>query len=532
VSSSITLGVTDLAGVATYHNDASRDGVNQAEYALTTSTVSNSTFGKLFSCTVDGAVYAQPLWAGNITMQSDGKKHNVVVVATTHDSVYAFDADSSPCVMLWQTSLLMTGEIPVPSGTSGNLVGGGYGDITPETGVIGTPVIDLNTKTVYVVGKSVNTATGPTFFQRLHALDLTSGAEKTAFHSPETIAFSGFNPQTQLQRAGLALVNGIVYICWASHEDTQPYHGLVAGYSAANVQQSPSTFNDTPNGSEAGIWMAGGAPAVDSSNNLYVITGNGTFDASGDYGESFLKLSPSLGVVDSFTANNQADLTSGDLDLGAGGAAILVDAPGTPHPYLIVGGGKGTSFKGMIYVVDRTNLGGYQQGSGGADKVVQEFSFGHATFATGAFWQNTLYIAGVGGPMEAFALDTGSSTFFTNPTSSTVPSSFGFPGATPSISANGTTPNTTVVWALKNNTYCTNQSSSCGPAVLYAYDAQLNELWDSTMGTGNTAGNAVKFIVPTVANGKVYVGTRGNNSGGAFSSTSTGELDVYGLKPN
>ena len=364
VSASFTAGVTDLQGVTTYHNDQSRDGVNSQEYALTTSTVSTATFGKLFSCPVDGAVYAQPLWVANVNIS--GTKHNVVVVATAHDSVYAFDADGPSCNQLWKTGMLQGTEVPVPSGTSGNLVGGGSGDITPETGIIGTPVIDLSTSTIYVVAKSVVTS-GPTFYQRLHALDLATGVEKASFSSPATISFSGFNSQTELQRTGLALANGVVYICWASHEDTPPYHGLVAGYSASNVSQLVSTFNATPNGTQGGIWMSGGAPAVDASNNLYVITGNGTYDSNGDYSESFLKLSTAnnqLTVADSFTASNQSALTSGDKDLGSGGAAILVDLPPpAPHQQLIVGGGKGVTFGGMLYLLDRTHLGGYQQGN-------------------------------------------------------------------------------------------------------------------------------------------------------------------------
>jgi IPT/TIG domain len=541
ISASTNVYVTDLGSVSTYHNNVSRDGVNQQEHALTTSNVNTSTFGKLFSCPVDGAVYAQPLWVANVTVGPN--KHNVVVVATAHDSIYAFDADGPSCATLWHTSLLGSGEVPVPSGTTGNLVGGGSGDITPETGVIGTPVIDISTNTVYVISKSVVTS-GPTFFQRLHALDLATGTEKSSMSSPSTISFSGFNSRTELQRAGLALgSNGVVYICWASHEDTQPYHGLVAGYSASNVSSLVATFNTTPNGVEGGIWMSGGAPSIDASGNLYVITGNGTFDSSGDYSESFLKLSPTgnpMTVLSSFTAFDQDILTNGDMnhggdkDVGAGGAAILVDMPGAPHPQLIVGGGKGITFGGLLYVLDRNNLGGYN-GPGGPDNVVQEFSFNHAIFATGAFWQNTLFIAGVSGPLQAFALNPTTSQFSTNPVaSSSFPTSFGFPGATASISTNGTTPNTTLIWALNSSQYCTNQSKgACGPAILYAYDPSLHELWDSTMASGDAAGNAVKFTLPTIANGKVYVGSRGNNIGGAFGSTSvSGQLDVYGLKPN
>ncbi|MGB8323936.1 MAG: hypothetical protein WCE52_13340, partial [Candidatus Acidiferrum sp.] len=291
-SASVTFGVTDLAGVFTYHNNLSRNGSNPSEYALTPSNVSSTTFGKLFSCTVDGAVYAQPLWVANLKV--GGVSHNVVLVATQHDSLYAFDADvnTSPCTPLWHVSLIdaahggSSSETTVPSGTTGNLVGSGYGDITPEVGVTGTPVIDPTSDTLYVVSKSVITS-GPTFYQRLHAIDITTGNEKTG--SPVTIAgtYPGsgdggttttFSPRQQNQRPGLALVNGVVYIAWASHEDTAPYYGWVMGYNASNLSQA-AALNISPNVGHGGIWMGGAAPSADSSNNLYLITGNANFDA-------------------------------------------------------------------------------------------------------------------------------------------------------------------------------------------------------------------------------------------------------------
>ena len=324
-SASATIGVTNLAGVFTYHNDLSRDGSNPSEYALTTANVTAATFGKLFSCTVDGAIYAQPLWVANLTI--NGASHNVVFVATQHESLYAFDADASPCVMLWHASLIDTnhggtaGETSVPSGPTGNLVGGGNGDITPEVGVTGTPVIDPATNTLYVVSKSV-IPSGPTFFQRLHAIDLLTGNEKTS--SPVTIAgtYPGtgdggttttFVARGQNQRPGLALVNGTVYITWASHEDHPPYYGWVMGYNETNLAQAPMVLNLTPNVGYGGIWMGGAAPAADSSNNLYLITGNATFDATNatapnnDYGDSFLKLTSGLGVSQYFTPSDQAN---------------------------------------------------------------------------------------------------------------------------------------------------------------------------------------------------------------------------------
>jgi hypothetical protein len=535
-SASATIGVTNLPGVITYHNDLSRDGVNAQEYALTTANVANTTFGKLFSCATDGAIYAQPLWVADLSI--GGAQRNVVVVATQHDSLYAFDADANPCSQLWHANLIDTehggtsGETPVPGGPTGFLVGGGDGDISPEVGVTGTPVIDPSTNTLYVVSKSVMTS-GPAFFQRLHAIDLTTGNEK--FQGPVNVVASvmgagdgasggsvPFNPRTQNQRPGLALANGVVYVAWSAHEDQDPYHGWVLAYSAATLAQV-ETFSDTPNGKRGGIWMGGGAPAVDASNNLHLITGNGTFDAGGasspnnDYGDTFLKLSSTLRVSDFFTPTDQAVLEANDLDFGSGGAAILVDQPSGPAPHLMIGGGK----NGAMYVVNRDHMGRL-----GDSNVWQKFRFGLSIFATGAFWNNTFYLAGVGGPLTAFPLNGTTDKF--EVLSSVSGTSYGFPGASPSVSATGTSNG--IIWALDNSQYCTKRSPGCGPAVLHAYDATnlATELWNSSQGSGNALGHAVKFAVPTVANGKVYVGTRGSD----VSSGGVGELDVYGLLPD
>jgi hypothetical protein len=541
-SASATVGVTDLAGVFTYHNDLSRDGSNSSEYALTPSNVAAGTFGKLFSCSAaDGAIYTQPLWVANLAI--GGARHNAVFVATQHESLYAFDADASPCVTLWHASLIDSnhggtgGESSVPAGPSGNLVGGGSGDITPEVGVTGTPVIDPATGTLYVVSKSVSP--GPTFFQRLHAIDILSGHEK--FGGPVAIAatFPGtgdgtstttFDPGTQNQRPALALVNGVVYVAWASHEDQPPYYGWVIGYNAATLARA-SVLNVTPNVHYGGIWMGGSAPAADASNNLYVITGNGNFDANSstapnnDYGDSFLKLTNSLTVSQSFTPSDESSDNAGDLDFGAGGAAILVDQPSAPIQHMVIGGGK----DGFLYVLNRDAMGGF-----GDSHAWQHINFGNPIFSTGAFWNGRFYLAGVSGPLQAYTLNSTSGQFDLTSVPQS-PGVFGFPGSTPSVSSTPPpSPANGIVWALDNGTYCTQQSNGCGPAILHAYDATnvATELWNSMQGTGNAAGNAVKFTVPTVANGKVYVGTRGNNTGGATSSTTIpGELDVYGLLP-
>jgi hypothetical protein len=535
-SASTTIYVTDLLGVYTYHNDLARDGVNAQEYALTPATV-RTTFKKLASCQVDGAIYAQPLWVANLTL--GGVNHNVVIVATQHDSLYAFDADvnTSPCTPLWHVSLIdaahggSSSETTVPSGTTGYLVGGGSGDITPEVGVTGTPVIDPTSHTLYVVSKSV-IASGPTFYQRLHAIDLTTGNEKTG--SPVTIAgtYPGtadggttttFSPRQQNQRPGLALVNGVVYIAWASHEDNPPYYGWVIGYNASNLSQA-AVLNISPNVGRGGIWMGGAAPSADSSNNLYLITGNAIFDATNttaphnDYGDSFLKLTSSLAVSQYFTPSDESTDNSGDNDFGAGGAAILVDQPTGPVQHLVIGGGK----DGYLYLLNRDAMGGL-----GDSNAWQRFNFGNGIFATGAFWNNTFYMAGIYGPLQAYSFNTTTGKFNTANISQSS-ATFSFPGSTPSVSSSGTTNG--IVWALNNGNYCTNPSKACGPAVLHAYDATslATELWNSSTSGTDNAGNAVKFAVPTVANGKVYVGTRGSD----VSQGGIGELDVYGLKPN
>jgi hypothetical protein len=539
-SASATIGVTDLAGVFTYHNDLSRDGSNPSEYALTTSNVTATTFGKLFSCTVDGAVYAQPLWVANLTI--NGAKHNVVLVATQHESLYAFDADARPCVTLWHANLIATnhggtaGETSVPSGPTGNLVGNANGDITPEVGVTGTPVIDPMTNTVYVVSKSV-IPSGPTFFQRIHAIDTLTGSERAG--SPVTIAatYPGtgdgsstttFDAGQQNHRPALTLVNGVVYIAWASHEDRVPYYGWVMGYNAANLAQT-AVLNVTPNVGYGGIWMGGSALAADSSNNLYLITSNGGFDANSstapnnDYGDSFLKITSGLSVSQYFTPSDEAIDNSSDQDFGSGGAAILLDQPSSPVPHLVIGGGK----DGTLYLLNRDSMGGL-----GDSNAWQSFNFGFPIFATGAFWNGRFYLAGVNGPLQSYSFNTATGMFDLSSVPQS-PGSFGFPGSTPSVSSSGTVNG--IVWVLDNGNYCTPESDGCGPTVLHAYDATnvAKELWNSTQGAGNAAGNAVKFTVPTVANGKVYVGTRGNNTGGnTSSSTIPGELDVYGLLPN
>ena len=421
-SSAITIGVTDLAGVTTYHNNLSRDGSNTQEYALTTANVTSSTFGKLFSCAIDAPAYAQPLWVANLNI--GGGKHNVIFAASSHDTVYAFDADASPCVQYWSKSLLGSGETYLSQGD----VGGEGTDIYPDVGIVGTPVIDLSTQTLYVVSKSkdISSSCAPASacHQRLHGLSLVDGSEKFGgpanIDSSITVPGTGdgssngvlpFNTKTENQRPGLALVNGVVYISWASHEDKDPYHGWVIGFSAGNLSAGPTAvWNSTPNtvanftNSRGGIWMSGGAPAADSSGNLYFLTGNGSFDANAggsNYGDSTIKLSASSGfsVAGYFTPSDQASLDASDKDHGSGGAAILLDQASGPVHHLLIGGGK----EGTLFLLNRDNMGQYSSSN---NNVVQSISFGQSIFATSAFWNNSLYLAGVGGPLQQFTFNT------------------------------------------------------------------------------------------------------------------------------
>jgi len=549
-SSSVTIGVTDLPGVYTYHNDRARDGVNDREYALTAATVNSTRFGKLFSCSVDGAIYTQPLWAANLRI--DGALHNVVFVGTEHDSLYAFDADIRPCSQLWKASLndVAHGGSGLERPVSGTLVGRGDGDLLPEVGITGTPVIDPQSAIVYVVSKSMNLL-GRRFYQRLHAIDLATGAEKAG--SPITIAasFPGtgdrgsqvtFNARLENQRAALALVNAIVYVAWGSHEDRSPFYGWIMGYTYNSTGfKQTGVLNVAPNTREAGIWMSGAAPAADSDNALYVITGNGGFDRrkatppNDDYGDSLLKLSGDLHVLQYFTPSNEQFNNAANNDFGAGGAPVLGDLPaGSPITHLAIGGGK----DGHLYVVNRDSLGGF-----GDDKAWQQISIGTegdlnaatpgVIFSVPALWNNYLYIAGAGGPLEAYRLDAATAHLSLVSTAKVPPAGFSYPGSTPSVSSRGNADG--IVWILDNGRYCTPASPGCGASVLHAYDATDvgRELWNSSEVVTDAAGYAVKFTVPTIANGKVYVATRGANRGKRYWPLSnSGELDVYGLKPN
>jgi len=522
-SATAPIVVTNYPGVFTYHNDLARTGQNLSETVLTTGNVNRAQFGKRFSYSVDGAIYAQPLYVASVNIPGQGF-HNVVYVATEHDSVYAFDADGLTSTPLWQDSFINPGAgvTTIPSGDIP------CSDISPEYGITGTPVIDPAANALYVVVRTKEVSGGVTnYVQRLHALNITNGSELAG--SPVVIqptvpgggAYNDgqgnvlFNGLLANQRAGLVLSDGVIYIAWGSSCDTNPFHGWIVGISESSLQQV-AVFNTTPNGEEAGIWQGGAAPAVDANGNLFLSTGNGSFDADFDgsgWGSGLLKLSTSggLSVLDYFTPYNAYFLDgAANLDISSGGVLLLPDQPTAPT-HLLLGGGK----QGTVYLVNRDNMGGFD--STGDAQIVQELEFavggavGAAGVVTGiwgmpAYYQNQVYYAGVADVAKALVLYNG----FLSPTPvSQSVQKFWYPGATPSISANGSSNG--IVWLVLQ------QLATGGPSLLFALDAAnvSSQLYSSSTTPG---GGSLQFVVPTVANGKVYVGT-------------ATELDIYGLLP-
>ncbi|HJZ84048.1 MAG TPA: pyrrolo-quinoline quinone [Polyangia bacterium] len=499
-SGTASVAVTDYPGTFTFHNDNQRTGQNLRELALTPAVVNQDRFGKLFSCPIDGYAYAQPLYVANVSI--GGGFRNVVYVATEHNTLYAFDADANPCIEVWPHQTLGGSVPPVDTGETG--------DVVPEIGITSTPVIDPETGTLYVAAKTKEA--GPTYVHRLHAIDIATGAEK--FGGPVELAAAGFDPLPHLQRPALLLNGGTVYVAFGSHGDNNSWHGWVFGYNAITLAQifAWSSTNLGSN-SQGAIWQSGNGPAADSDGNIYLETGNGDFDPSvGSYGDSVIKLSPTGAVLDYFTPYNEADLNAADIDLGSGGPIVLPDQTG-PTPHLVLATGK----TGILYVLDRDNMG--QKGAVADDQIVQSVGVQPNLTDTGgmfgqpAYWNGNLYAVAIDDYAKAFTLLDG--------TVSDVPISqsatpFAYPGATPAVSAFGASNG--VVWALEGNGYSPSASVS---VVLHAYDANdlATELYNSSLaGPRDAAGAAVKFAVPTVANGKVYVGTQA-------------ELTVYGLLP-
>jgi len=497
--------------VTTYHNDTFRTGQNTQEVMLTTANVNTNQFGKLFSAPVNGDVYAQPLYVSALSIPGNGI-HNVVFAATEEDIVYAFDADSGG--LLWQQSMIDTahgaapGAVPVDMTLGGDLP---CGNIVPHVGITSTPVIDPGSNTMYVEAKSKESGT---FVHRLHALDLATGNEK--FPGPVVIDGSSqgvsFDALHHMNRPGLLLMAGNIYLAYASHCDITPYHGWVFVYNAANFAQV-GVFITTPNPNvprppnavpgAGGIWMSGAGPAGDGV-NVFAATGNGDFDNLTDFGDSVLRLTLGAGglaLTDWFTPFNQNTLNDQDLDLGSGGVLLLPDQSG-PHLHELVLSAK----EGRIYVVDRDQMTSdnlHYCPNCGFDNIAQELppNTVGGVWSTPAYWNNNVYFWGVNDTLKAFSLSNGQLSLRANSIDA-----YPYPGATPSISANGASNG--IVWSIKH----------ANPAVLRAHDAvSLNLLYSSDQNPGrDNPGPALNFTVPTVANGKVYVGT-------------TGQLAAFGL---
>ncbi len=527
----VALSLRAQVNVLTYHNDNARTGLNTNETILTPTNVNLYGFGKIFSQPVDGVVYAQPLYVSGLSIPGKGA-HNVVFVATEHDSVYAFDADSNigpNSAPLWHTSFINPASGITPVTTAD--VGGCPSFRENEIGIVGTPVIDATGGTLYLVARTKEPLPPPnnqTLIQvhRLHALDITNGNER--LNSPVVIAASvlgtgdgssggmlSFDSAIHLQRAALLLVGGVVYVAWASSNcDGGPFHGWIMGYNVQTLQQV-AAFNVSPNARQGGIWMSGAGLAADPDGAIYCVTGNGAFDTTPNpqtFGDSVLKLvpGPDLTVTDYFTPHDQAAMDSGDNDLGSGGAMVLPDSVGSVmHPHLLVAAGK----DGKFYLLDRDNMGHFNPANN--SQIVQELPFYSLQsgpphfFGMPALFKNRLYLQAEGEVLKSFSIASG--TINATPLSQAT-EAFAFRGAPPSISANGT--NNGIVWQLAvGNTFV---------APLRAYDAEdlSHKLYDSIVST--QAGlpdqvSYVKFVVPTIASGKVYLGT-------------TNALAVFGLR--
>ncbi len=517
------LAAAGLAAVATYHNDNARTGQNAIETVLTPDNVNPAHFGRLYSFPVDGYVYAQPLYMPQVALPGNGI-HNVVIVATQHDSVYAFDADSPTPAPLWRVNFLHPDAgITTLSPNDVNA-----SDILPEIGITSTPVIDIASNTVYVVAATKESGV---FYHRLHALDMTSGAEK--FGGPRIIQASypgnaqdavegvlSFSSRFQLQRAALLLSKGKVYVAFASNADSGLYHGWVIAFDATTMRQA-GAWVSTPNGYQGGIWMSGCGIAADNDGNLFLSVANGPFDAYGEepganFSDSVVKLKPGasgIALADFFTPFNQAKMAKDDLDLGSSGVVLLPDQPG-PYPHLAITSGK----NGHIYLLNRDTFGGYGAGLKGDPQAVQELSGQlRQQMGTPAYWNGKLYFGAGISPhkdsIKAFALRNG--TLSTTPVSQTA-AIYHLTRSTVSVSANGS--GNGIVWAVDNDAY---YDAHQGPAVLHAYDAKNlgRELYNSNQRLArDNPGQASKFTVPTVADGKVFVGT-------------ANQVSVYGLLP-
>ena len=499
------------AQVLTAQYDNARTGATLHETILTPANVNVASFGKIFSYTVDGDVYAQPLFLPNVEIPGKGV-HNVIYIATGHDSVYAFDAAGVPADPLWHVSFLNPG---------GGITGVPARDvacrfIAPEIGITPTPVIDLQSGTLYVLARTKESSgalSSDRYVQKLHALAITTGAEK--FGGPVEIKASvkgprgdvAFAPLRELPRAALLLSNGQVYLTWGSSCDVGPYYGWVMAYDAHTLAQT-AVFNTSPGAGESGIWQSDNGPAADEQGDVYLATGNGRFTVAAggrDYGDTILKLGLSGGafhVLDYFTPFDEKALNSQDQDVGSGGPMLPPPQPGDARRLLLLGGKDGA-----LYVLDRARLGKYQVGSNEAAQVIR---FRGGIYSAPAFWNGRVYMLASNDYLMAFRLHPGKLALKPD---SIGAQRFGNPGATPAVSANGN--RNGIVWLIETKAW----NGADRPAVLHAYDAAnvARELWHSEQNNGrDRVGQTLRFTIPTVVNGRVYV-------------VAKRKVDVYGL---
>jgi hypothetical protein len=511
--------------VPTWRYDLTHVGANTNETALTPANVNVNTFGKLFSLTVDGSVYAQPLYVNGLTM-SDGQVHNVLFVATEHDSIYAFDADSNGGANanpIWKITMLDAAHGAGPGATTMPNTDEGSPDIAPEVGITGTPFINTSTNTMYVVSKTKESGT---YFARLHAINIRTGAELPG--SPVAISATvngtgngssggklSFSPLWQNNRPALNYYNGYVYIGFGSHGDNGPWHGWLFAYDATTLKQT-AVVCTSPNGFGNGVWGAGGGPPIDTAaGRMFITTGNGTyasyppFNASSEFGDSIVAFDLSNGKltpVDAFTPFNQGHLSTADLDQGSGGILMMPDQQGA-NPHILMQVGK----EGRILILNRDNLGGYATGVTSNTNALQDIlkQAGGGLWSTPAYWNGNVYIWAKADVPKLFKVNSG--VLDTTPSSQSNISS-AYPGASFTVSSDGA--QNGIAWAVRTDQYTTH-----GAQVLYAWDANdlSNLLYESdTNAARDGAGHAMKFAIPVVTNGKVYV-------------AALGQVDVYGL---
>jgi hypothetical protein len=508
----ITLTAAAFAQMTTSQVDNARTGAYLNETTLTPRNVNAQQFGKIFTLQVDGDVYAQPLFLAGVQIPGRGT-HDVLFVATEHDSVYAFDAYGNPSTPLWQASFLKDGATPLAEEDVQCFF------IRPEVGITSTPVIDAKTGTIYVLARTKlgHTFSSNEYHQKLHALAVTTGAEK--FGGPVEIQATvrgrgdgssngsvAFNSLRENPRAALLLSNGTVYLSWASSCDVGPYHGWVMAYDAQTLKQK-AIFNDSPDADDGGIWASDTGIAADRDGNVYLATGNGRFDAAKggrDYGDTLLKLNgQNLTIADSFTPFNADQLNAEDNDLGSGGPMLLPDQPG-PYAHMLLIGGKAPT----IYLLDRDRLGHFQPGSN--SQAVQVVPTSGGIFGSFAYWNRNVYVLADSDALRDYEVKDGKLTFKAASTFTLKDHA-----ATPAVSANGAKDG--VVWVVSSKGW----NSRDRTAVLHAVDAAnvAHELYSSEQNAArDRAGMALRFNIPTIVNGHVYIGAKH-------------EVDVYGLLP-